>query len=164
MRIKNMIKTAIMAAVIVVCTFISVPTPFGVPYTLQTLGVMLAGYILGSKKGAVAVLVYLILGAVGLPVFSSFTGGIGMLTGPTGGFLLGFILLALCCGVRKHAFLWGAFGVALCHILGTSWFSFYTQTSLSYAFLYSSLMFLPKDYFLMTTAYFLSKKIKGLYL
>ncbi len=78
------------AGIIAVCSFVSVPS--AVPFTLQTLGVLLAFFILGVKYGTVSTLVYLLLGAVGLPVFSGFKGGIGVLFSQTGGFLWGFLV------------------------------------------------------------------------
>ena len=93
MKTRNLVLTGIMAALLALCAWISIPT--AVPFTLQTLGVFLAVGVLGGKLGSLAVGVYLLLGAVGLPVFSHFTGGIGALIGTTGGYLLGFLLIAL---------------------------------------------------------------------
>ncbi|MDN4611678.1 biotin transporter BioY [Arthrobacter burdickii] len=73
--------------------------PLGVPITLQTLGVMLAGVVLGPGRGAAAVLLYLVAGLIGLPVFSGFNGGFGVLAGPSAGYLLAFPLAALVAGL-----------------------------------------------------------------
>lgn len=81
------------AAIIAVCSWITLP--LAVPFTLQTLGVFLAVGVMGGKYGSISVLVYIILGASGLPVFSSFTGGAGVLLGQTGGFIWGFLIAAL---------------------------------------------------------------------
>ncbi|WP_298252530.1 biotin transporter BioY [uncultured Arthrobacter sp.] len=73
--------------------------PLGVPITLQTLGVLLAGLVLGPARGTAAVLLYLVAGLIGLPVFSGFSGGFGVLAGPTAGYLLAFPLAALVAGL-----------------------------------------------------------------
>lgn len=89
-KTKNVAKTALVVALMCVCAWVSVP--FGVVvFTLQTLGAMIALQALGGTGGIVAIVIYLLLGAVGLPVFSSFGGGFGVLLGPTGGFLFGFL-------------------------------------------------------------------------
>ena len=89
-KTKNLTLVSLMAAVTVIMAQIAIPMPAGIPMTLQTLAVTLAGVILGSKRGAISMLVYLLLGAVGLPVFSGFRGGFAMFVGPTGGFLISF--------------------------------------------------------------------------
>ena len=91
--IANTVKIALFAAIISVTAMITIP--FAVPITLQALGVFSALFILGGKRGCVAVAVYVAIGAVGIPVFSGFTGGIGRLFDLTGGFIWGFILAAL---------------------------------------------------------------------
>lgn len=88
---KDMCGIAIMTAITAVFSQISIPMPLGVPMTMQTFAVTLAGVILGAKNGAVSMAVYLLLGAVGVPVFSGMRGGIGVLAGPTGGFLWGYL-------------------------------------------------------------------------
>lgn len=93
MRIRTVTETALAAALIAVSAMISIPFP--VPFTLQIFGVYFALFYLGSGRGALAVLLYVAIGALGLPVFSGFSGGVGRLFDATGGFILGFILLAL---------------------------------------------------------------------
>ena len=92
-RTKDIALIALFTALLAVCSWISVPT--AIPFTMQTFGVFLTIGLLGGKRGTAAILTYLLLGAVGLPVFSGFTGGIGHILGPTGGYILGFILTAL---------------------------------------------------------------------
>ena len=89
----------IMAAVTAVMAQISIPMPMGVPMTMQTFAVTLAGIILGSRRGALSMLVYLLIGVVGVPVFSNFTGGLPSLVGPTGGFLVSFPIMAYLIGL-----------------------------------------------------------------
>ena len=88
-----MAYNALFAVLLTVCAWISVPLP--VPFTLQTFAIFAALGILGGRRGTWAVAVYLLLGAVGLPVFSGFRGGLGALLGTTGGYILGFLALAL---------------------------------------------------------------------
>ncbi|MGJ9412786.1 biotin transporter BioY [Aeromicrobium sp. CF4.19] len=92
---------AAFAALIAVCAILpAISVGAGiVPITLQTFGVLLAGAVLGARRGFLAVLLYLAVGAAGLPVFAGGKAGLGILTGPTGGYLLGFALAALLCGL-----------------------------------------------------------------
>jgi len=98
-KTPTLTSIALMAAVTVIMAQIAIPMPAGVPMTLQTLAVTMAGVILGAKRGAVSMLIYLLLGAVGLPVFSGFRGGLAMLVGPTGGFLISFPIMAFIIGL-----------------------------------------------------------------
>lgn len=91
--VRDITYTAMFAVIIAVSSWITVPT--AVPFTLQTFGVAAAVVMLGGKRGIFAVLTYLILGAAGVPVFAGFSGGIGAIIGPTGGYLTGFLIMAL---------------------------------------------------------------------
>ncbi len=127
--VRDLAYTALMAVVIAVCAWLQIP--FGqIPFTMQTFGVLLAVGLLGGKLGTLSVVVYLLLGAFGVPVFSNFSGGIAKLAGPTGGYLVGFIFAALVYwGVTK---LFGdgpvpsiagmILGNAVCYAFGTVWF------------------------------------------
>ncbi|MCL2355896.1 MAG: biotin transporter BioY [Defluviitaleaceae bacterium] len=99
--VRDLCYIAIMTAVIAVCAFIVIPLPGGVPFTLQTWAILLAGMILGPKKGVVAVLIYILLGLVGVPIFHGGRSGLEVLAGPTGGFLISFPLLAFAAGLRR---------------------------------------------------------------
>ena len=92
-KTTDLVYTALCAALIAVCSWISVPA--AVPFTLQTFAVFAALNLLGGKRGTTAVLVYILLGAVGLPVFSGFKGGPGVLLGTTGGYIIGFLFTGL---------------------------------------------------------------------
>ena len=133
---KDIAITALFVAVMAVCSWISIPAT--VPFTLQTFGVFLSVGLLGGKRGSLAVLVYLLLGAVGLPVFSGFTGGIGHLLGPTGGYIIGFIFSALLMWLAERLFgksvtvlaVSMIAGLIVCYAFGTSWFmSVYTKNT-----------------------------------
>lgn len=116
-------RLALMTAIL--CIFAPLELPVGVvPVTLQTFFVALTGAVLGPWDGFIAVIAYLLLGAAGLPIFAGWSGGIGVLLGPTGGFLLGFPFLALFCGVGKGRSLplqttLSSIGLALINIIGT---------------------------------------------
>ena len=95
-HIRELVQIALFAALIAVCSWIVVPVPApGVPFTLQVFAVCMALRVLGGRKGTLCVAVYLLMGAVGAPVFSSFRGGIGALVGVTGGYLVGFAVMGL---------------------------------------------------------------------
>lgn len=94
MQIRTMAQCALLSALMCVCAWISVPLP-DIAFTLQTFSLFLTLELLGGKKGSITCLVYLLLGAVGLPVFTGFRGGLGVLLGATGGYILGFPAAAL---------------------------------------------------------------------
>ena len=85
----DMVCIAVFAVIIAICSWISIPAT--VPFTLQTFAIFLTVGVLGGKKGSLAVLVYILLGAVGVPVFAGFSAGIGILFGNTGGYIVGFL-------------------------------------------------------------------------
>lgn len=119
---------ALFAVLIAICSWISIP--MAVPFTLQTFAVFLAVGILGGKRGTLAVVIYILLGAVGVPVFSGFKGGFGVLIGPTGGYILGFILSALVMWLFEKFIgtktvvlaISMVIGLILCYAFGTAWF------------------------------------------
>ncbi|WEK60004.1 MAG: biotin transporter BioY [Candidatus Microbacterium colombiense] len=99
---RDLGRIAIFAALIIVFGMITIPLPTGVPITAQTLGVMLAGAVLGPRRGPLAVLIVLVLAAVGLPVLAGGRGGIGVFVGPTAGYLLGWVVGAVVIGLIVH--------------------------------------------------------------
>ena len=125
-KLRKLTFCALMAALTAVCAQITVPMPNGVPVTLQIFAVALTGYLLGPKYGAVSMLVYLLLGAVGVPVFSSFRGGIAVLVGKTGGYLWSYPAMAAVCGLAARGkgkilrWFWGVPGLLICHLCGTA--------------------------------------------
>ena len=102
--IYDMVLISISAALITVCSWISIPLG-PVPFTLQTLGILAVMLTAGGRRGTIAVLVYLALGAVGVPVFAGFQGGIASFAGPPGGFLVGFLVSALVYWLLEKLFL-----------------------------------------------------------
>ena len=125
---RTLTEVALSAALLVVCSLISVPA--AVPFTLQTFGVFVILVILGWKKGCSAILLYILLGLIGLPVFSGAKGGPAALFGPTGGYILGFLLTGLCYRLYERLgrervplqTLSLLLGLALCYAFGTAWF------------------------------------------
>ncbi len=104
LTLRDLSRIAIFAAIIAALTLPGeLPLATGVPITLQTLGVMLAGVVLGAYRGSLAVALYVVLGLIGLPILSGHTGGFSVLAGPTAGFLLGFIPGAFVTGLIAHS-------------------------------------------------------------
>lgn len=124
----SMAYIALFAVLISVCSWISIPS--FVPFTMQTFGIFCALGLLGGKRGLLAVLVYLLMGVAGLPVFSEFRGGVGHLLGTTGGYLIGFVFLALIYWLVTRLFgtkLWVRaagmlLGMVTMYAFGTAWF------------------------------------------
>ena len=134
-RIRNLCYIALFAALTAVCAWITVPAT--VSFTMQTFAIMAAVGLLGTRRAFLSTLLYLALGCVGLPVFSGFRGGIGVLAGPTGGYLVGFVLLTLIItfaqarwGRGQWVFVLSAVvGLLVCYAFGTAWFLIvYTRT------------------------------------
>lgn len=127
-KIVAMVQISLFAAIIAVCSWIQIPMT--VPFTLQTFAIFCALGTLGGKSGSLSVLIYIILGAVGVPVFAGFSGGIGVLLGTTGGYIIGFLFTALLYWVMTHFFgdklpvmiLAMVLGLAVCYAFGTAWF------------------------------------------
>ena len=125
----DIVYVGIFAVLIAICSWISVP--FGpVPFTLQTFGVFVTIGILGGKRGSMAVLIYILLGAIGIPVFSGFKGGLGSLLGTTGGYIIGFLGSALVMWLIERLASRSFFvdlvsmlaGLLVCYAFGTAWF------------------------------------------
>ena len=124
----DMAYIGLFAVVIAICSWISIPTV--VPFTLQTFAIFLAVTVLGGKRGTLSVIVYVLLGAVGLPVFSGFKGGIGALLNTTGGYIIGFIFSAFviwafekALGKKSWALILSmVIALDVCYAFGTAWF------------------------------------------
>lgn len=124
----DIVYIGVFACLIAICSWISIPTT--VPFTLQTMGVFAAVGLLGGKRGTAAVLVYILLGAVGMPVFAGFSGGVGVLFGSTGGYIIGFLVSALLMWAMEavfHKAKWVlpvsmVLGLLACYAIGTVWF------------------------------------------
>lgn len=150
MKNKKMVYCALMAAVLCVISPLSIPVG-AVPISLATLGVMLAGALLGAQLGTLSVLIYLVLGWFGLPVFAGYSSGFTCLFGPTGGYMIGYLFLAFLTGSlykkKTLPYLVGSIlvGELVLYLLGTIWFMFVAQTSLVSALTICVLPFIPGD-------------------
>lgn len=127
--VTGMVYVGTAAALLAICSWICIPLT--VPVTLQTLGVFLVSGLLGMKRGTAATVVFIIMGAIGIPVFAEFTGGVGILLGNTGGYIIGFIFTALIVGFASDKFkgklmpvaIAMVLGVLVCYAFGTLWFA-----------------------------------------
>lgn len=125
---KELTLIGVFVTLMIICSLISIPT--AIPFTLQTFGVCVIGGLLGVKNGLTALLVYFLIGIAGLPVFSNGNGGIGVLLGPTGGYLIGFFFIVICVGLAvqkcetKLPILISSLilGHIACYAFGTVWF------------------------------------------
>lgn len=161
-KIISLVVIGVFAAVLAALSQIAIPMPSGVPITLQTYAVAFCGYVLGAKRGTVATLVYVALGAVGIPVFAGFVGGFGALIGMTGGFIWGFIPMTALCGVgtkssnRIFAVLLGVAGLLVCHLFGVVQFMLVSNTDFIKSVLLVSVPYLIKDVLSVAAAYAVS--------
>lgn len=127
-KTRDLVYVAVFAALMAICSWISIPTD--PPFTLQTMGVFLSVGLLGGKRGSMAVGLHMLLGAIGLPVFAHFTGGLGTLLGTTGGYILGFLLSAMTMWAMERLFgtkplvlfISMVLGLFVCYAFGTAWY------------------------------------------
>ena len=164
--------TAMFAAVLAAASWITIPLPFTpIPINLATLAVSLTGALLGYRYGTLSVLIYILLGAVGVPVFAGFTGGLGHIAGPTGGYIVGYLTSAFICGLVtemtcKDRYRWwgvlsGAFlGTFSCYVLGTIWFMILTKNGLAASLSMCVIPFLPGDAFKLAATVFLVSALR----
>ena len=163
---RNLARVALGAAALTLCAWISIPTPL--PFTMQSMAVFTVAALLGPKLGCASVGVYLLLGAIGLPVFSGFRGGVQVLVGPTGGYLVGFLLCAFIVGwVGKTAnSRWVlasgmAVGMLACYGFGTAWYAFsYADGGVMSIFLTCVLPFLLPDAIKMVMSVILVSRVQ----
>ena len=151
MKLYRMSMTALLSAVI--CVLSPMVIPIGpVPITLANLAMYLAVYLLGARWGTMSCLVYVLIGAAGVPVFAGFTGGAGKLLGPTGGYIVGYVLMALIAGRvveanrRRVIQLVGLIaGTAVCYVLGTVWYCVSMECGVAAALGLCVFPFIPGD-------------------
>lgn len=168
-RTAVLTRSALFIAITAICSWISVPIPgTSVPINLATFAVILAGLVLGPKDGPIAITVFLVLGAIGVPVFHSFTGGMGVVFGPTGGFLIGYILLALMAGIsvtqESHPIanyvIFTLIGEVLLYALGCIWFIFQAGSNIQTALMACVIPFIPGDIVKMILAYLVASRLR----
>lgn len=153
-KTKSMVIIALMAAVTCILGPLSLAIPISpVPISLTNLAVYFTVYVLDRKRGTISYLLYLLIGLVGVPVFSAFTGGPSKLFGPTGGYLIGFIFMAYICGffidkwpskLYMH-FIGMVLGTAVCYLFGTVWLAYQAGMGFYAALGAGVIPFIPGD-------------------
>lgn len=135
MKTKDLTICAFSAAIIALCAWISIP--MGIPFTLQTFAIFFICGAFGAKRGSIAMLIYLLLGSIGFPVFSNFRGGLSVLFGTTGGYIFGFLAGTLILWGLQHwwkantirYFISCCIALFVCYLCGTLWFLFLSMQS-----------------------------------
>ena len=163
MNVRELSKAAVVSALMCIISPFTIPVG-GVPLSLATLGVYISSVVLKPFYAVFSVLIYVLIGAFGLPVFSGANGGVGVLLGPTGGFVAGYIICAL-----VSSFLRKKTGVAVSLVVGTvflylsgaAWFCFVTKSEIAEAVLLCVLPFLPGDALKITASYVIGRKINS---
>lgn len=153
--VRQLALTGLMTAVLCVLSPFALHLPFNpnVPYSLGFLAIYFVTAVAGMKIGAVSVLAYILLGLAGLPVFTDFTSGPGKLFGPTGGYIIGYVFMALICGFfadrfhkRLLLYLLGMIlGSAVCYLFGTVWFAYQMKLTFAKALLLAVIPYIPAD-------------------
>jgi biotin transport system substrate-specific component len=166
-KIYLLSMTAVMTAVICVLAPMSIPIGV-VPVSFTNFAIYLSLYLLGWKLGTVSYVVYMLIGMVGMPVFSGYTGGLGKLLGPTGGYIIGFIPLAIIAGLvieksdnRLFQFLAMVVGTAVCYAFGTAWFCFSMDATVAYALGICVFPFIPFDIAKMVVAMIVGPMVRS---
>lgn len=167
MQVKTLVLCALFAALVAVCAQISIPLG-PVPITLSLLPVLLCAALMKKQHAAMAMAVYMLMGVVGLPVFSGLTGGPGKLFGPTGGYIIGYIPCAFLVSLVLEK--WGraywkqclamVLGVAVCYVFGTVWFMLMRHMGLWESLTLCVIPFLPGDAVKILLAAFLAVRLE----
>ena len=158
---KYMTRAALFAALTAICAWISIPVA-DIGFTMQTFGVFLTLGVLGGKWGTASILIYLLLGAVGMPVFSGFRGGMGMLFGVTGGYLWGFLFSGLTYWLLERFGKLPAMiaAMAVCYLCGSIWFHIYAGGGIGLILLRCVVPFLIPDGLKILLAHSLSRRLR----
>ncbi|WP_297420976.1 biotin transporter BioY [Clostridium sp.] len=167
MNTRQLTLIGVMTAVICVLGPLSLPIGL-VPISLTNLAIYFAIYILGKKQGTISYMVYLLIGLIGLPVFSGFSGGFPKLAGPTGGYLIGFVFMAFISGlfIDKFTdkiymcFLGMVLGTVVTYLFGTAWLSYVAHIPFNKALAVGVLPFIPGDLIKMVIAALIGPQIR----
>ena len=167
LKTKELILCSIFAALTAILAQISIPLPITTtPFTLQIFAVAMTGLILGSKCGFISILIYLLLGAIGIPVFANFSGGAAVLLGPTGGYLLGFPIMSFIIGYIKEktaskivVILGMMLGLILDYTTGTLIFSILTGNTIYQSIIYCVAPFIITDLIKIGFAYIIGSSV-----
>ncbi len=167
-HIRSMVHIALATAIICILGPISINLPISpVPISLGVFAIFICAYALGVKRGLIAVLLYILLGLVGLPVFSKFQAGPGVLAGPTGGYIIGYFLIVLCLGYAAWHYegklliqIAGmVIGTLLCYLLGTIWLALGLHLTFGKALMAGVIPFIPADAVKMLIALIVGPKL-----
>ena len=172
---RNLVLCAMCAAITCILAPLSIPMAGGVPISLATFAVMLAGVLLGGSLGAISQLIYVLLGAVGLPVFAGWTGGLGNILGMTGGYIIGYIPCAWLTGLIYKKFgskakksvkilfmvLGMVAGTIALYVIGTAWFMFVTGMNLTSSLAACVIPFIPGDFIKMAAVVLISLPLEA---
>ncbi len=161
-RVKELTQIALLVALLCVGSQVSIPTIFLVPLTIQVLLVGIVGYFLPLKHSLSCIISYILIGAIGVPVFANFGGGLGTLFSYTGGFVFGFIPLVILCSIGKGKIKipLGVLGAVLCHLTGVIQYSIVAKMDFLTSFLTMSLPYIFKDIGLIILAFILANLLK----
>ena len=168
LEVRDMIYSALFATIIAVSSYIVIPLPISpVPITAQSLVVMLAGCVLTPLQVALSMITFLLMGAIGIPVFSGGTAGIGVIVGKTGGYLIGFLIGAIIISilVQRNKSLVNMLiacvigGIIVVHLLGSAWLGYVTSLGIKKAFSLGSLPFIPGDLIKAIVAVLIGKNL-----
>ncbi len=175
--LNKMIYATLFAALIGICSQIIIPLPF-IPINMALFAVFMSGICLGPIYGALSVIIYCLLGLVGVPVFAGFNGGIHHLIGITGGFIIGYIFTAFITGLlictkksgtkptpfrKLRPIIAMSLGLLSCYTIGTLWFMFVTDYSIKATLIYCVLPFIPGDIVKIALALVLARKLRSFY-
>lgn len=168
MKTKDLTIVSLYSVIIIVSSWITIP--FAIPFTLQTFAIFFALETLGGKKGGLSVLIFELIGLIGVPVFSGFTGGFGSFLGPTGGFLMGFLVVSFAYLVSdrfvKRNFIARIVRTAICllllYVCGTLHYTYTMHVTIKEAWLVTVLPFILFDLLKIVLAYWVSRKVRKL--
>ncbi|MBR4162940.1 MAG: biotin transporter BioY [Solobacterium sp.] len=174
LTVKEMALTGVMAALLAVVAPLAIPLSTEVPISLATLAVMLNGALLGKKMGTLSVMIYIILGMIGIPVFAGYSAGAGVVFGMTGGYILGYLPLAYFTGwvyeqcrsakgYKQYAGLAAGMltGNAILYFIGTIWFMKFTGMELMPSLAACVFPFLPGDFLKMAVVCVLVPRLEN---
>lgn len=169
-KIKNITTVGVLTALICVLAPFSIPLPFTpTPISFANLAIYFSACILGAKKSTLSVIIYLLIGCIGIPVFAGFSAGFSKVAGPTGGYLIGFLFIAFISGFFVEKFenkismyiLGMILSTAICYLFGTVWLSMQLKLSFNTALLMGVIPFIPGDFVKILIASLLGIKLRS---
>ena len=168
LKVRDITITAIFTALTAILAQISIPLPFSpVPITFQVMAVYISAIILGSRLGTLSQIIYILVGAIGIPIFVNFQGGLNVVFGPSGGYLISYPIVAFIVGkisdkslsyIQSAAVLIAS--LLLCYGMGVIQLSFITNITIKKALVIGVLPFIPLDVIKITLAYLLGNRVR----